>query len=391
MAIPHCSVKTGRAGKGVSHALYVQGLGRYGERSDVVHVEHDNMPAFAVVDPMEFWAAADANERANGRSYREVEFAIPRELATAKEQIKFARNFTDRLISFNHAYTLAIHDAKAADGGRNVHGHLMFTERKHDAIERDAQQFFKRANPKKPEKGGAAKDRALNSREFVKTARALYEDLANRELAVRGAERISMARNEDREPEPKLGPRHPRAGQDLRREARLEVIQNMRAARAELKALGQNQGKLESQILELNTDLAAALAEREALRAKEAKRHQVEKALLAAEKVEKLAILSLAELKAHSYAAVVKELKNQKYETSQEVNTAHGRYTGTVILMTDFHIAQNAGRQLSVVHDRTQLQGEAKEGQNITIQYASGRGQITDRSNERGKDRGRSR
>ena len=37
---------------------------------------------------------------------------------------------------------------------------LMFSERAHDGIERSAEQWFKRHNPKSPEQGGAKKSRA---------------------------------------------------------------------------------------------------------------------------------------------------------------------------------------------------------------------------------------
>ena len=38
------------------------------------------MPAWAQDDPHAYWQAADAHERANGRLYSEVQFALPREL-----------------------------------------------------------------------------------------------------------------------------------------------------------------------------------------------------------------------------------------------------------------------------------------------------------------------
>ena len=38
------------------------------------------MPEWAEDDSRKYWAAADVGERANGRLYREVEFALPREL-----------------------------------------------------------------------------------------------------------------------------------------------------------------------------------------------------------------------------------------------------------------------------------------------------------------------
>lgn len=271
MAIRHCSVKTGRAGKGASHARYVQGEGRYAVRDDVAHVEHGNMPRFAVADPQLFWDAADANERANGRAYREVEFAVPREFADRENQIGFARQMAIGIVGTKHPYTLAMHDTKAADGGRNVHVHLMFSERALDGIERGADQFFRRANTKNPEKGGAAKNRDMNSRAFVKDTRMRYEQIVNWSLDRAGHDaRISMARNEQLQPEPKLGPAHQRAGHDERREARAAVVRELRAARAELQTLQAAQVALRSEILDLSGDLQAALQARDEMRRKAA-------------------------------------------------------------------------------------------------------------------------
>ena len=38
------------------------------------------MPEWAEEDPRSYWKAADEHERVNGRLFREVEFALPREL-----------------------------------------------------------------------------------------------------------------------------------------------------------------------------------------------------------------------------------------------------------------------------------------------------------------------
>ncbi|MBK5149700.1 MobA/MobL family protein [Burkholderia sp. R-69608] len=248
-------MKTGRAGKGAAHALYVQGLGRYGDRDDVVHVEHGNMPSFAHENPLSFWQAADTYERANGRAYREVEFAVPRELETEQERLCFARCFAAEIVGSGHAFTLAIHDKKAADDGRNVHVHLMFSERKNDGIDRAAEQFFRRANPKVPHKGGAAKDRAMNSREFVAQSRALYERLVNEEMMRRGAALISMKRNAVVQPEPKVGPKHPRAERSARRAARVAVVRQLRSARADWRVLEEESEALQREIDEVSAAL----------------------------------------------------------------------------------------------------------------------------------------
>ena len=106
------------------------------------------MPAWAQDDPRTYWAAADEHERANGRLYREVQFALPRELSPAARR-DLAGSFTEQLTSEERLpYTLAIHkgEAKRPGGEDNPHAHLMFSERANDGIERSADQWFKRHN-----------------------------------------------------------------------------------------------------------------------------------------------------------------------------------------------------------------------------------------------------
>ncbi len=50
------------------------------------------MPAWAAHNPSEFWKAADAFERANGCTYREIEIALPRELNPA-QRLELVRAF----------------------------------------------------------------------------------------------------------------------------------------------------------------------------------------------------------------------------------------------------------------------------------------------------------
>ena len=67
------------------------------------------------------------HERANGALFREVEFALPKELNEG-EQIELAREFASKLTSVGGErlpYTLAVHRGK----GENPHAHLMISER----------------------------------------------------------------------------------------------------------------------------------------------------------------------------------------------------------------------------------------------------------------------
>ena len=82
------TAKTGSRTGGQSaaaHADYIAREGQHerGDDDDVVHRESGHMPEWAQDDPRTYWAAADAHERANGRLYRDIEFALPKELSRA--------------------------------------------------------------------------------------------------------------------------------------------------------------------------------------------------------------------------------------------------------------------------------------------------------------------
>lgn len=236
-------MKSGKAGKGASHARYIGGVGKYAERDDVVDVIDRNMPGWAK-DGAEFFAAADKFERANGRTYTEIEAAIPRAVA---DPVAYATEYAEKLLGTNHPYRLAIHDKLAADGGQNIHMHLMFSDRKLDGIERDQEQFFKRAAasyrhrvtkemvPADPAKGGAGKDRKWNERGQVQVVRDSWQEHAKAhgiELDLRSNAAKGMGA-----PEPKLGPEHPRAPENPAREERrveMERLREVRVLKAEL-------------------------------------------------------------------------------------------------------------------------------------------------------------
>ena len=137
---------------------YIGREGRYEQnREELEHKEHGNMPEWAEDDPEKYWEAADEHERANGRLYSEVQFALPKEL-NEDERREAASSFAERLTGGERLpYTLAIH--RGGTNGENPHAHLMFSERGNDGIERSGEQWFKRHNAKAPEKGGARKSR----------------------------------------------------------------------------------------------------------------------------------------------------------------------------------------------------------------------------------------
>lgn len=121
-------------------------------------VRSGNMPSFAEGKPAGFWEAADIYERSNGRTCSSLIVALPKELNQA-QRIELAEAFiTEFADRYRYPFTCAIHHHAGSFGGQEQpHLHFMYSERHVDGIERTAEQFFKRYNPKDPQKGGAQK------------------------------------------------------------------------------------------------------------------------------------------------------------------------------------------------------------------------------------------
>jgi hypothetical protein len=87
----------------------------------------------------------------------------------------------------------------------------MFSERTLDGIEREPNVFFKRANTKEPERGGAVKERTWQHKDTLLELRQAWAETANGALAREGHEPTLDHRSlaaqgiTDREPEPHLG------------------------------------------------------------------------------------------------------------------------------------------------------------------------------------------
>ncbi len=211
MAIYHLHVKNGSRAGGQSahaHAQYVSRDGKYRrERDALVYAESGHMPTWTAERDLDYWDAADLYERANGQLYKEVEFALPVELS-AEAQRELALDFAHQLTDDEQLpYTLAIH----AGRGTNPHCHLMMSERANDGLEREPEQWFKRANRAKPELGGALKTRTLQTKDWLVATREAWAEQANQALERAGeVERIDhrslAAQGIDREPGVHLGP-----------------------------------------------------------------------------------------------------------------------------------------------------------------------------------------
>ena len=203
MAVYHLKVSVGSRSGGQSALAksdYIEREGRYAKDADELeHRESEHMPEWAKDDPRSYWEAADEYERANGRLYREVQFALPKELSESQRR-ELASGFAKRLTEGEQLpYTLAIH--RGDPDGENPHAHLMFSERANDGIKRPAEQWFKRYNAKEPEKGGARKSRAGSARDWMDKTREAWEKAANEALERAGygeqIDRRSLAERRD--------------------------------------------------------------------------------------------------------------------------------------------------------------------------------------------------
>ncbi len=206
----HAKTHSRGAGKGAGgHVRYVLREGAYAQKTveqvngavvervridragEVAYAEAGHLPAWAQT-PADYWDAADQYERANGTVYREIEFALPKELSDA-ENIALARSFAEHLADVPGGatpcrgatpYTLAIHRSEKKP--LLLHCHLMLSDKVNDGIERDPALWFRRAsNPgKDPARGGAPKTQARIGQDWLgEVVRPLWARLANDALA----------------------------------------------------------------------------------------------------------------------------------------------------------------------------------------------------------------
>ena len=275
MAIYALSIKHKAKGNGASataHAQYIQREGKYAAKSHAEYLTREgkhehraqelektwtgNLPEWAD-SPKEFWNAADTYERANGRVYSEVVMALPRELSKEGRE-KLVNEFIEKEIGDRFTFTAAIHNPKALDGGEQPHAHIMFSIREQDETKRSKEQFFKRANPQNPEKGGVKKSRVWSrdsrDNDRVNEIRSSWEVLTNKALEREGRdERIDKrtlgAQGIDREPEPKMGPE---VTQKVKRGQPTEVGEKV----IELRKRKEQQKEIESLEVELKKEKA---------------------------------------------------------------------------------------------------------------------------------------
>lgn len=265
MAIVHVALKSDSvAPPSAAHSEYITRHGRYAKIGAAVHVESGNMPDFSQARPQQFWEAADAHERANGRTYTELQIALPRELGD-EQRINLAREATREFMGARFAYTMAVHNPEAADKIEQPHMHLMFSERAIDDTTRTipAERFFKR--------NGAKKDRKWNDQNQADEIRAKWCKLMNRALENAGIDhRVdprSLADQGKVAESLLVEPKMLRRGTPEEKEARWQEIAEIREAKVVLakmeiaapnlasvqKAYQVSQAKLETSVEQIET------------------------------------------------------------------------------------------------------------------------------------------
>lgn len=184
MAIYHFRAKCGTSV--ISHLKYINREGKYKNRDDLVSTETKNLPK-GFKDITDFWGKALIFERKNANIYREYEISLPKEL-TNETNKKIVDSFLEKEFGDKFLYNYAIHNPK----GEQPHAHIMFCERELDNIKRvPPELFFKRYNPKNPEKGGAKKNRMMQTKEFLNEKRKSWENHLNKFLDAYGIEKVS--------------------------------------------------------------------------------------------------------------------------------------------------------------------------------------------------------
>ena len=213
MAIYHLTAKTVSRGESASAAVrsdYIERSGRYAsDHAELLHKGHGNMPAWASDAPRNYWEAADAHERANGRLFKQIEFALPKELSP-EQQTALAASFCRDMAQTMDGplpYSFAVHKGHDKE---NPHCHLLISERVNDGVSRAPELWFKRA-AKDSAKGGAKKTNELRPREWLLHCRELWAEQANHALRLAGHEaridhRTLEAQGIGRAPTTHLGP-----------------------------------------------------------------------------------------------------------------------------------------------------------------------------------------
>lgn len=158
------------------------------------------MPHWCVNEPSRFWVASDKNERKNGVLFRQIEFALPREISLDDQQV-LVKKYAEIVTTFQGGslpFSLAIHNGK----GVNPHCHLMLSERITDLEPRPEHLWFKRAALKHKDlaSGGARKaDISSQRKQWLEETRKQWADCCNAALEEAGIDELIDHRSYQRQ------------------------------------------------------------------------------------------------------------------------------------------------------------------------------------------------
>jgi hypothetical protein len=94
----------------------------------------------------------------------EYELALPNELTPEQRKTLVEAFLNEHVASHQYPHSYAIHNVKSRIGGIDQpHCHLMLSLKANDGLDRTPETYFKRFNPKNPEKGGAKKDNLMKA------------------------------------------------------------------------------------------------------------------------------------------------------------------------------------------------------------------------------------
>ena len=213
MATFYYEMAIGNAGHSLAKFEYITRTGKYqysasGEiKEDLIYKESSNMPSWASgktdggydMKSATFWNEADLSKEKV--PFKQITMALPNELSY-EENIAIMQQYMKTHFE-GYPYTMAIHDKEATltDGERNIHAHIMFSERKIDLTreEPDRISYFKRSSVKKDgtKTGGYLKSREFKPKEKLIELRKNWESIINEEYHKRGmTERVSCEKLE---------------------------------------------------------------------------------------------------------------------------------------------------------------------------------------------------
>lgn len=223
-------------------------------------------------DRQQLWNAAEAAEkRKDARVAREYEVALPHELTRAQRQV-LVRAFGQELANrYGVAVDFAIHAPHRAGDDRNHHAHILTTTRTVTATGLGAKTEIELGDRDRARLGlGPGKDEITAIRE--RWATLSNEALQAAHHDARVDHRSLEAQGIEREPTVHLGPAvsgMQRRGMETEVGRRLEAeVRERLAIAAELGRLEREAAAVAQSIVTLSTDIHAALAARDAERAK---------------------------------------------------------------------------------------------------------------------------